>query len=64
MPEQQAEVISKTQQQVLDSNLEQLVTNKDLTIALAPIKQELTLVKWMLGIVIAATVLPLLKGLF
>jgi hypothetical protein len=40
------------------------VTKKDLQIELAPIRTDLTLIKWMLGIVITAEVVPWFVKLF
>jgi len=40
------------------------LSKKDLQIELAPVRTDLTLIKWMLGVVIAAEVMPWLVRLF
>ena len=58
---EQAEGIS---QAFADATSEQIVTKADLRDELAPIKAELLLVKWMLGLVIAGIVALILKAYF
>lgn len=41
-----------------------LVTRKDLQIELAPVRMDLNVIKWMLGVVVAAEVMPWLVKLF
>jgi Holliday junction resolvase-like predicted endonuclease len=41
-----------------------LVTKKDLQIELAPVRTDLLVIKWMLGVVVAAEVMPWLVKLF
>jgi len=56
---------------VFDANLTELVTKKDLQIALSPLRNEftqlrgeLTLVKWMLGFLIAGVLSLVIKAFF
>jgi len=67
----QAEGITQVVKQAQDSHLEQLATKADLKVEIAGVKGEITevkgelkLLKWMLALVIAVNVLPLLKILF
>ena len=53
-----AEAIKETQGEV------ELVTKKDLQIELAPLKSDLTLVKWMLGLVLGGVLALILKAFF
>lgn len=61
VPEQQAmaqvRILSK-------ATRENLVTQQHLDLRIAEIKGELLLIKWMLALIIAATVLPVLKSVF
>jgi hypothetical protein len=43
---------------------DQLVTKPDLQEALAPIRTDLTLLKWMMGAILAGVISLILKGLF
>ena len=42
----------------------ELVTKKDLQLGLAPIQADLTLVKWMLGILLGGVIALILKAFF
>lgn len=42
----------------------ELVTKKDLQIELAPVRTDLTFVKWMLGVLLAGVTALVLKGFF
>ena len=61
MNEDQAEAIANA---VRDAQETQLVTKYDLQKELEPIRKEIMLVKWMIGLVIAIQVIPLLQILF
>jgi hypothetical protein len=54
---EQAEAVVR----VIDEAQDDLVTKKDLDIALAPIKADVNLLKWMMGFVLAGIVAILLK---
>lgn len=59
-PEAQAEALVDA---VLGATSEaELVTKKDLQIELAPLKMDLTLIKWMLGLLLGGVVALLLKA--
>jgi hypothetical protein len=59
-PEAQAEALVDA---VLGATSEaELVTKKDLQIELAPLKTDLTLIKWMLGLLLGGVVALLLKA--
>jgi hypothetical protein len=59
-PEAQAEALLDA---VLGATSEaELVTKKDLQIELVPIKTDLTLIKWMLGLLLGGVVALLLKA--
>jgi hypothetical protein len=60
MSEDQAEAIANA---VKDAQETQLVTRYDLQKDLEPIRKELLVIKWMIGLVIAAQVIPLLQFL-
>ena len=75
MPEKQAKAEAKILKKTLEANNRELATKTDLSILREEMKSdmramearldgELKLNRWMLTIVVAATVLPLLKGLF
>jgi len=71
VPTAQAESQAQALAEVLDTNLTELVTKKDLQIALAPIHNDITqlhgelmLVKWMLGILIAGVLSLVIKAFF
>lgn len=59
--EKQAEAVSEAFRDA-QSETDPL-TKKDLQIELAPVKSDLLIVKWMLGLVFAAEVMPLLAKL-
>ncbi len=68
MPEKQAEVLAEEQASLVD---EKLATKRDIQDVRRDIEAvetrvmgELRLVKWMLALVIAATVIPLIRDLF
>lgn len=59
-PEAQAEALVDA---VLGATSEaELVTKKDLQIELAPLKTDLTLIKWMLGLLLGGVVALILKA--
>jgi len=60
----QAESQAEALAEVFDANLTELVTKKDLQLELALIRGELTLVKWMLGILIAGVLSLVIKAFF
>jgi len=60
----QAESQAEALAEVFDANLPELVTKKDLQLELAPIRGELTLVKWMLGFLIAGVLSLVIKAFF
>jgi len=71
VPTAQAESQAQALAEIFDGNLTDLVTKKDLQIALAPVRNdmtqvrgELTLVKWMLGILIAGVLSLVIKTFF
>lgn len=57
----QAEMVTSIVFEATDLVSRDLVTNKDLEIKLAPIRADILLVKWMLGVVIALLVAVFLK---
>ncbi len=69
--EEQSQTLSKALKRVGASRLDELATKRDLKehdlaikADISEIKGELTLIKWMLALVIAVTVLPASKTLF
>ncbi len=62
--EEQAEGLSSALKKTHESQLEELVTKSDLKELELKIESELRLIKWGLALVIAVTVLPVLKQLF
>jgi hypothetical protein len=58
MSEEQAEAIANA---VREAQETQLVTRLDLQQELEPVRKELLLVKWMVGLVIAIQIIPLLQ---
>ncbi|MBF0178369.1 MAG: DUF1640 domain-containing protein [Magnetococcales bacterium] len=73
--EKQAEAFSEAFREIQDAQLKELATKGDLKELelridskleeeLAPIRTDLLLIKWMLALVITATVLPALKVFF
>lgn len=61
-PEEQAEALSEAIMEA--QGKADLVTKKDLQIELAPIKADLSLVKWMLGLLLAGVAALILKTFF
>lgn len=61
-PEEQAEALSEAIMEA--QGKADLVTKKDLQIELAPIKADLLLVKWMLGLLLAGVAALILKAFF
>jgi len=71
IPTAQAQSQAQALAEIFDSNLNVLVTKQDLQIALAPlanditqVRGEMTLVKWMLGILIAGVLPLVIKAFF
>ena len=62
MPEEQAKALAEA---FKDAQGEaEMVTRKDLQIELAPLKADLNLVKWMLGLVLGGVLALILKAFF
>jgi len=64
VPQAQAESQAQALAEVLDARLSELATKQDLQLELAPLRSELTLVKWMLGILIAGVLPLVIKAFF
>ena len=62
MPSAQASAIAEAFREA--SGEADLVTKKDLLLGLAPLPADLTLVKWMLGIIIGGVIALILKTFF
>ena len=62
MPSAQASAIAEAFREA--SGEADLVTKKDLLLGLAPLQADLTLVKWMLGIIIGGVIALILKTFF
>ena len=62
MPSEQASAIAEAFREA--SGEADLVTKKDLLLGLAPLPADLTLVKWMLGIIIGGVIALILKTFF
>ena len=62
LPTQQAEAISEAFKEAQGES--DLVTKKDLQIELAPLKSDLLLLKWMIGLVLGGIILLILKTFF
>ena len=60
IPQEQAEAIVR----IIAEAQTQLTTNTDLEIALAPIKTDLAILKWMLGVLLAGVLSLVLKTFF
>ena len=58
----QAEALTEALRFALEDS--ELVTRKDLQIELAPIKSDLTVVKWMLGLLLGGVAALVLKSFF
>ncbi len=59
--EKQAEAVSEAFRDAQAEN--EPLTKKDLQLELAPVRSDLVILKWMLGLVFAAEVMPLLAKL-
>ncbi len=62
IPEEQAKALAEAFKEAQGEA--ELVTKKDLQIELAPLKSDLTLVKWMLGLVLGGVLALILKAFF
>ena len=62
IPEDQAKVISEALRDA--SGEAELITKKDLQIELAPIRSDISLIKWMMGIRLGGVMALLLKSFF
>jgi len=60
--ENQAEALTDALRFAIDDS--ELVTRKDLQIELAPIKSDLTVIKWMLGLLLGGVAALVLKSFF
>ena len=60
--EKQAEALTEALLSAIEDS--ELVTRKDLQIELAPIKSDLSVVKWMLGLLLGGVAALILKGFF
>jgi hypothetical protein len=60
--EKQAEGLTEAMRSAIDES--ELVTKKDLQIALAPISADLNLIKWMMGALIAVAIANFAKQYF
>ncbi|KJV05197.1 DUF1640 domain-containing protein [Methylocucumis oryzae] len=60
IPQEQAEAVVRT----IAEAQTQLVTKTDLDIALAPLKTDLAVLKWMMGVMLAGIVSLVLKTFF
>lgn len=60
--EKQAEALTDALRSAIADS--ELVTRKDLQIELAPIKSDLSVVKWMLGLLLGGVAALILKGFF
>ncbi|MEO5329537.1 MAG: hypothetical protein H7829_15005 [Magnetococcus sp. THC-1_WYH] len=62
--EQQAEALAEAQAEVNEKSLSSLVTEAKLEKELAPIRTDLVLLKWMMGIQLAGVMALILKSFF
>ena len=62
VPSEQAEAMAEAFRDAQSES--EVVTRKDLQIELAPIRTDLMLIKWMLGVVVAAEVMPWVIKIF
>jgi CHASE3 domain sensor protein len=62
IPEDQAKVISEAFRDA--SGEAELITKKDLQIELAPVRSDISLIKWMMGILLGGVMALLLKSFF
>jgi hypothetical protein len=60
--ETQAEALTEALRSAIEDS--ELVTRKDLQIELAPLKSDLTVVKWMLGLLLGGVAALVLKSFF
>lgn len=60
--EKQAEALTEALRLAIEDS--ELVTRQDLQIELAPIKSDLTVVKWMLGLLLGGVAALILKSFF
>ena len=58
--EKQAEALTEVMRSAIDES--ELLTKKDLQIELAPIRADLTMLKWMSGLVLGGIVTLIVKG--
>lgn len=58
--EKQAEALTEAMRSAIDES--ELVTKKDLQIELAPVRADLTMLKWMSGLVLGGIVTLIVKG--
>ncbi|MBF0131070.1 MAG: DUF1640 domain-containing protein [Magnetococcales bacterium] len=64
VPGQQAEAMAEAQAEVNEMSLNNLVTESKLEKELAPIRTDLVLLKWMMGIQLAGVMALILKSFF
>jgi coiled-coil family 90 protein len=64
LPPEQAEAQARALAEVLQVNMGDLVTRQDLQIELAPIRTDLAVLKWMVGILLAGVASLVLKTFF
>ena len=60
IPQEQAEAVVRT---IAEAQI-QLVTKTDLDIALAPIRTDLAILKWMIGVLLAGVISLVLRAFF
>lgn len=60
--EKQAEALTEAMQAVINES--ELVTRRDLQIELAPVKSDINLMKWMLGVILGLTIANFAKQFF
>lgn len=60
IPQEQAEAVVR----VIAESQHQLVTKTDLELALSPLKTDMAIIKWMMGILIAGVMSLVLKTFF
>ena len=64
VPDKQAEAMAEAQVEVNERSLDMLVTKQDLERELSPIRVDLAVLKWMVGIQTAGTLALILKTFF
>lgn len=62
--EKQAEALSSGLRKAQENQLSNLVTKDDLEIKLAPVRADLQLLKWMMGVMLAGILSLILKSFF